>query len=136
MASLVTLLEAGTSPWRREWDAAAGGHQVNLLSGRRYCGANPVLLTMGMHLRGSALPYWCGFGEAKALGIFPRKGSKAVHVLRPQLHHHSETELAVAGSAKILSCLTLFAAAGLPSAAALLNQLNRRCHRTLARLQG
>ena len=99
MASLISLLEAGTSPWRREWDAAAGGHQVNLLSGRRYCGANPVLLTLGMHLRGSALPYWCGFGEAKALGIFPRKGSKAVHVLRPQLHHHSESELAGAGSA-------------------------------------
>jgi uncharacterized protein (DUF1810 family) len=37
---------------------------------------------------------------------------------------------------KTLSCLTLFAAAGLPSAAALLNQLNRRCHRTLALLQG
>jgi antirestriction protein ArdC len=99
VASLISLLEAGTSPWRREWDAAAGGHQVNLLSGRRYCGANPVLLTLGMHLRGSALPYWCGFGEAKALGIFPRKGSKAVHVLRPQLHHHSESELAGAGSA-------------------------------------
>ena len=99
VASLITLLEAGTSPWRREWDAAAGGHQVNLLSGRRYCGANPVLLTLGMHLRGSALPYWCGFGEAKALGIFPRKGSKAVHVLRPQQHHHRESELAGAGSA-------------------------------------
>ena len=99
VTSLVTLLEAGTSPWRREWDAATGGHQVNLLSGRRYCGANPVLLSLGMHLRGSALPYWCGFGEAKALGIFPRKGSKAVHVLRPQLHHHSESELAGAGSA-------------------------------------
>ena len=99
MTSLITLLEAGTSPWRREWDAATGGHQANLLSGRRYCGANPVLLSLGMHLRGSALPYWCGFGEAKALGIFPRKGSKAVHVLRPQLHHHSESELAGAGSA-------------------------------------
>jgi antirestriction protein ArdC len=48
VASLISLLEAGTSPWRREWDAAAGGHQVNLLSGRRYCGANPVLLTLGM----------------------------------------------------------------------------------------
>jgi antirestriction protein ArdC len=99
VTSLITLLEAGTSPWRREWDAATGGHQVNLLSGRRYCGANPVLLSLGMHLRGSALPYWCGFGEAKALGIFPRKGSKAVHVLRPQLHHHSGSELAGAGSA-------------------------------------
>ena len=32
MASLIALLEAGTTPWRREWDAAAGGHQIaNLL---------------------------------------------------------------------------------------------------------
>jgi antirestriction protein ArdC len=72
---------------------------VNLLSGRRYRGANPALLTLGMHLRGSALPYWCGFAEAKALGIFPRKGSKAVHVLRPQVHQGDESRLAESGSA-------------------------------------
>ena len=94
MASLIALLEAGTTPWRREWDAAAGGHHVNLLSGRRYRGTNSVLLTLGLHLRGSALPYWCGFAEAKALGIFPRKGSKAVHVLRPQVHQRGESRLA------------------------------------------
>ena len=84
--SLIALLEAGTTPWRREWDAAGSGHHVNLLSGRRYRGSNPVLLTLGMHLRGSALPYWCGFGEAKARGLAPRKGSKAVYVLQPQVH--------------------------------------------------
>ncbi|WP_370593422.1 ArdC family protein [Synechococcus sp. BSF8S] len=99
VASLVALLEAGTTPWRREWDAAAGGHHVNLLSGRRYRGANPVLLTLGMHLRGSALPYWCGFAEAKALRIYPRKGSKAVHVLRPQVHQRGEGRLAEAAPA-------------------------------------
>lgn len=98
VASLMALLEAGTTPWRREWDPAAGGHHVNLLSGRRYRGANPVLLTLGMHLRGSALPYWCGFAEAKALGIVPRKGSKAVHVLRPQLHQQGEDSRAEAAS--------------------------------------
>jgi len=98
VASLIALLEAGTTPWRREWDAAAGGHHVNLLSGRRYRGANPVLLALGMHLRGSALPYWCGFAEAKALGIFPRKGSKAVHVLRPQGHQLGEGRLEEAGT--------------------------------------
>ncbi len=89
MDSLIALLEAGTTPWRREWDAASGGHHVNLLSGRRYRGANPALLSLGMHLRGSALPYWCGFAEAKKLGIAPRRGSKAVHVLRPQVHQRS-----------------------------------------------
>lgn len=99
MASLSALLEAGTTPWRREWDAASGGHHVNLLSGRRYRGANPALLTLGLHLRGSALPYWCGFAEAKALGIFPRKGSKAVHVLRPQVHQLGEGQLAASVSA-------------------------------------
>ena len=99
MASLVALLEAGTTPWRREWDVASGGHHVNLLSGRRYRGANPALLTLGMHLRGSALPYWCGFAEAKALGIFPRKGSKAVHVLRPQVHQGGESRLVEPDSA-------------------------------------
>jgi antirestriction protein ArdC len=88
--ALIALLEAGTSPWRREWDAACGGHHVNLLSGRRYRGANPALLSLGMHLRGSALPYWCGFAEAKKLGIVPRRGSRAVHVLRPQLHQRGE----------------------------------------------
>ena len=84
VASLVELMEAGSAPWRRPWDGTGGGHHVNLLSGHRYRGANPILLTLGMHIRGSALPFWCGFAEAKKLGIFPRKGSKAVHILRPQ----------------------------------------------------
>jgi len=103
VASLVALLEAGTTPWRREWDAASGGHHVNLLSGRRYRGANPALLTLGMYLRGSALPYWCGFAEARALGIFPRKGSKAVHVLRPQVNQRREGQLAEGAPADALT---------------------------------
>lgn len=84
--ALIQLLEAGTSPWRRQWDSSGGGHHVNLLNGHRYRGANVILLTLGMHLRGSALPYWCGFAEAKALGIFPRKGSQGVRILRPQVN--------------------------------------------------
>jgi len=90
VASLIELMEAGSAPWRRPWDGTGGGHHVNLLSGHRYRGANPILLTLGMHVRGSALPFWCGFAEARKLGIFPRKGSKAVHILRPQLHSREE----------------------------------------------
>jgi antirestriction protein ArdC len=62
--ALIQLLESGTTPWRREWDSTGGGHHVNLLNGHRYQGANPILLCLGMHLRGSALPYWCGFALA------------------------------------------------------------------------
>ena len=83
MGSLISLMEAGTTPWRREWDTVGGGHHVHLLSGRPYQGSNPVLLTLGMHLRGSSLPWWCGFAEARARGLHPRRGSRAVHVLRP-----------------------------------------------------
>lgn len=89
VASLISLLEAGTSPWRREWDARSSGHHANLRSGRRYRGVNPVLLALGMHLRGSVLPYWCGWGEAKALGLSPRQGSRAVHVLQPLVHRRA-----------------------------------------------
>jgi antirestriction protein ArdC len=85
-------MEAGTTPWLREWDSSGGGHHVNLLSGHRYRGANQILLTLGKHLRGSALPYWCGFAEAKALGIFPRKGSQGVRILRPQVNRVSGVE--------------------------------------------
>jgi antirestriction protein ArdC len=90
VASLIELMEAGSAPWRRPWDGTGGGHHVNLLSGHRYRGANPILLTLGMHIRASSLPFWCGFAKARKHGIFPLKGSKAVHILRPQLLSREE----------------------------------------------
>ncbi|MCP9915267.1 ArdC family protein [Cyanobium sp. ATX 6F1] len=101
LASLIELMEAGSAPWRRPWDGSGGGHHVNLISGHRYRGANPIMLTLGMHVRGSALPFWCGFAEARKLGIFPKKGSKAVCILRPQLH--SCEEASVGGEVNVRS---------------------------------
>ena len=104
VASLIALLERGTTPWRREWDVAGPGHHVNLRSGRRYRGANPILLTLGMHLRGSALPFWCGWGEARALGLVPRQGNQAVMVLRPQVHRRSsQPRVAAFGDASTIA---------------------------------
>jgi hypothetical protein len=34
--AIIQLLEAGTTPWRRQLDASGGEHHVNLLSGHRY----------------------------------------------------------------------------------------------------
>lgn len=82
VADLIALMEAGQAPWRRPWREASGPH-VNLLSGRPYRGSNPVLLTLGLHLRGSSLPFWCGWGEARRLGLAPRRGSRGVMILRP-----------------------------------------------------
>jgi antirestriction protein ArdC len=83
VADLISLMEAGSNPWRRQWDPRGGGHQANLFSGRRYQGANPALLLLGMQLRGSVLPWWCGFGEARARGLVPRRGCRGVPILRP-----------------------------------------------------
>ena len=88
--SLIELMQQGVAPWRKPWDGSGGGHHCNLVSGHRYRGSNPILLTLGMHIRGSALPFWCGYSEAKGLGISPKKGSKAAMILRPQLHQQAE----------------------------------------------
>ena len=82
VADLIALMEAGQSPWRRPWREGSGVH-VNLITGRPYRGSNPVLLTLGLHLRGSSLPYWCGWGEARRLDLAPRRGSRGVMILRP-----------------------------------------------------
>jgi len=84
VAALIAQMEAGVTPWRRPWDPQGGGHHVNLLTGRPYRGANPILLSLGQHRRGSSLPYWCGFVEAQRLGLAPRRGSRGVAILSPQ----------------------------------------------------
>jgi len=87
---LIELMQQGLAPWRKLWDGSEGGHHCNLISGHRYRGSNPILLTLGMHIRGSSLPFWCGYAEAKGLGISPKKGSKAAMILRPQLHQQGD----------------------------------------------
>ena len=83
-------MQQGVAPWRKPWDGSGGGHHCNLISGHRYRGSNPILLTLGMHIRGSALSFWCGYAEARQLGISPKKGNKAAMILRPQLHQQAE----------------------------------------------
>jgi len=98
---LIELMQQGLAPWRKPWDGSGGGHHCNLISGHRYRGSNPILLTLGMHIGlvvrtsrcdGSALPFWCGYAEAKGLGISPKKGSKAAMILRPQLHQQADQQ--------------------------------------------
>ena len=89
---LIELMQQGVAPWRKPWDGSGGGHHCNLISGHRYRGSNPILLTLGMHIRGSALPFWCGYAEAKGLGISPKKGSKAAMILRPQLLQRADQQ--------------------------------------------
>jgi antirestriction protein ArdC len=91
-ADLVALMESSElPPWRREWAGHQGEHR-NLLSGHAYRGSNPILLELGSMLRGHTLPLWVGGAEAKARGWWPRKGSKACRIVRPQLNKREQTD--------------------------------------------
>lgn len=90
-AELITAMEAGVNPWRKPWNAAMGQHR-NPLSGAVYTGANPIVLEVAMALRGSDLPLWAGYSQAKARGWHPRKGSKAALILRPEVHKREEID--------------------------------------------
>lgn len=92
VASLVELMEQGTAPWRKEWAATTGSHHVNLVSGHRYSGSNVALLALQQIIRGSSLPYWVGRTQAKQQGWRPRKGSKGVYIIRPQMNRYDQTD--------------------------------------------
>jgi antirestriction protein ArdC len=87
---LIALMEQGKTPWRKEWNAQASTH-VNFLTGHKYSGSNIILLEFGMCLReGAVLPFWCGAAEARKHNVFPKKGSRSVRIIRPQLNKREE----------------------------------------------
>lgn len=91
VADLIALMERGTAPWRREWQGHQGAHR-NLITGHAYRGSNPLLLEFGALLKGHTLPLWLGGAQAKANGWFPRKGTSAVRIVRPQLNQRERLD--------------------------------------------
>lgn len=92
VADLVALMEASDlPPWRREWQGHQGEHR-NLETGHAYRGANPILLELGSMMRGHTLPLWIGAAQAKGRNWWPRKGCKAVRIVRPQLNKREQTD--------------------------------------------
>jgi len=81
---LVEMIENGVNPWRKEWTAAASDCYQNLITGHHYRGANVLVLSAYMAARGYELPYFVGASQARPKGWFPKKGSKACYILRPQ----------------------------------------------------
>lgn len=89
-ADLVALMEsAELPPWRREWHGHSGNHR-NLVTGAEYSGSNPLLLELGSLSRGHSMPLWLGAGQGKPLGWWPRKGTKACRIIRPQLNSYTD----------------------------------------------
>lgn len=77
--SLLALLEKGCIPWRhRRRCRGLGLQQRNLISGQAYAGPDSILLAIAMSSRGTSLPLWCTYGEARAVGLAARRGSKGI----------------------------------------------------------
>jgi len=67
---IITLLEAGTIPWRRPWKTL--GPPMNLLTRRHYTGVNFMLLSNLPYEE----PYYLTFNQVKCAGGFIEKGEK------------------------------------------------------------
>ena len=78
--------------WRKPWTATAQSQHKNLVTSAEYSGANPLVLELYAALRGHTTPLWLGSGQAKKIGCFPKKGSKAARILRPQLNQYEKTD--------------------------------------------
>jgi antirestriction protein ArdC len=91
-ADLIACLEKGVSPWRKPWSMKSSGQHRNPISGSIYSGANPLVLEMAMSLRGTDIPLWAGYGQLKSKDLYPRKGSRAALILRPEIHRSEQTD--------------------------------------------
>ena len=84
---VMALLEKGTVPWRKPWNAQSGLPR-NLLSKKPYRGINVFLL----HAMNYESPFWLTFRQAQELGGRVRKGEKACPVVFWKQHEVEDKE--------------------------------------------
>lgn len=90
LADVVSLMESSDlPPWRKLWTPRNGDHR-NPISGSVYSGINPLLLELGLLMRGSSIPLWCGAAQAKQHQWCPQKGSRSVRIVRPQINKREQ----------------------------------------------
>ena len=75
-ARIIALLEQGTVPWHRPWDASTEWPQ-NLFGKNRYGGVN-VFVLLALNYKS---PFWLTYRQAIGLGGQVRKGEKACPVV-------------------------------------------------------
>jgi len=83
---IVASLEAGTPPWRRDWDrataASMSGYALpcNAVSNRPYRGINRLMLSMDQRVVETGDPRFLTFEQAAAMKWPVRRGEKSVQV--------------------------------------------------------
>ncbi|TGU71184.1 DUF1738 domain-containing protein [Geomonas terrae] len=75
-SKMMVLLEQGTVPWRKTWNAESNMPK-NLISGKEYRGINVFMLGCMPY----ASPYWLTFKQVQDRGGHVRKGEKSTPVI-------------------------------------------------------
>ena len=83
VTELIGLIESGVDPWQKDW--VAQSTHLNAATGHNYQGQNILILDLYMMARKYANPIWMGAAQARQYQLRPKKGSKAVYILYPQL---------------------------------------------------
>ena len=75
---LIGMLESGTAPWQKPWDAGiAAMNRPHNFNGRPYHGVNALMLWCTAIDKGYEDPRWLTFNQVKKLGGHVNKGEKA-----------------------------------------------------------
>jgi len=75
-SKIMELLESGTVPWRKTWNAATN-QPKNLISGKNYRGINVFMLACMPY----SSPYWMTFKQCQDRGGHVKKGEKSTPVI-------------------------------------------------------
>jgi len=75
-SKIMELLESGTVPWRKTWNATSN-HPKNLVSKKEYRGINIFMLACMSY----SSPYWMTFKQASEKGGHVKKGEKSTPVI-------------------------------------------------------
>jgi antirestriction protein ArdC len=78
---IIRMLEEGTAPWQRPWEAGdAGRMPYNPTTSKPYRGGNVIALMIAGMRRGYTDPRWMTYRQAAEKGWQVRKGEKSSHV--------------------------------------------------------
>src|SRR6266496_404364 len=77
---IIKMLEEGTAPWQKPWQAGALEMPFNPITGKPYRGGNAVHLLAAGIATGSDDPRWMTYKQAEQRGWQVRKGEKGTQV--------------------------------------------------------
>ncbi len=85
---LISILEAGTAPWRKPWNYGNESGPLNLHSKKHYQGINCFLLACSPY----ASPYWLTFKQAQERGGSVRRGEKGYPVIFWKIYEKEDAQ--------------------------------------------